>query len=73
MTCRLRLPGEAGEQDSDHVGAVLTTREQRELRDLNRRAIREREGRFLAEGVRVVEDLLASPLRVEWAAVASSL
>lgn len=69
----MRLPGEAGEQDSDHVKAVLTTREQRELRALNRRGIREREGRFVAEGVRVVEDLLASPLRVEWAAVASSL
>jgi RNA methyltransferase, TrmH family len=52
---------------------VLTTREQRELRDLSRRAIREREGRFVAEGVRLVEDLLASPLRLEWAAVASSL
>jgi RNA methyltransferase, TrmH family len=52
---------------------VLTTREQRELRDLNRRGIREREGRFLAEGVRVVEDLVASPLRIQWAAVASSL
>jgi RNA methyltransferase, TrmH family len=52
---------------------VLTTREQRELRDLDRRAIREREGRFLAEGIRVVEELLASPLRLEWAAVASSL
>ncbi|MBW3627966.1 MAG: RNA methyltransferase [Gemmatimonadetes bacterium] len=43
------------------------------MRALNRRAIREREGRFIAEGVRVVEDLVASPLSIEWAATASSL
>lgn len=34
---------------------------------------RARTGRFLAEGIRVVEDLLASELRVFWVACASSL
>lgn len=52
---------------------MLTTREERELRSLQRRKIREREGRFLAEGVRVVEDLLASDLTVHWIVTASSL
>jgi TrmH family RNA methyltransferase len=52
---------------------VLTSREDRELRALRRRGGREDAGRFLAEGVRVVEDLLASPIPVHWAAVASSL
>jgi TrmH family RNA methyltransferase len=55
------------------MDAVLTAREERELRGLQRRKIRQQSGRFLAEGVRVVEDLLASPLRVRWVAVASSL
>ena len=52
---------------------MLTSREDRELRALQQRKSREREGRFVAEGVRVVEDLLASPLEVYWAAAASSL
>lgn len=52
---------------------MLTSREDKELRALQQRKYREREGRFLAEGVRVVEDLLASPLTVHWSAVASSL
>jgi TrmH family RNA methyltransferase len=52
---------------------MLTSREDKELRALQQRKHREREGRFLAEGVRVVEDLLASPLTVHWSAVASSV
>jgi TrmH family RNA methyltransferase len=52
---------------------VLTSREDKELRALRRRGGREDAGRFLAEGVRVVEDLLASPIPIHWAAVASSL
>lgn len=52
---------------------MLTSREEKELRALQQRKFREREGRFVAEGVRVVEDLLASPLEVHWAAAASSL
>jgi RNA methyltransferase, TrmH family len=52
---------------------VLTSREQSELRALRSRANRERAGRFLAEGVRVVEDLLASRLEVRWVLSASSL
>jgi TrmH family RNA methyltransferase len=51
---------------------MLTSREDKELRALQQRKHREREGRFLAEGVRVVEDLLASPLAVHWSVVASS-
>jgi RNA methyltransferase, TrmH family len=34
-------------------------------RDLQRRKARERSGKFVAEGVRTVEELLASPLRVD--------
>jgi TrmH family RNA methyltransferase len=52
---------------------MLTSREDKELRALQQRKHREREGRFLAEGVRVVEDLLTSPLAVHWTATASSL
>lgn len=61
------------EQDSDQATTVLSVREQKELRALQRRKEREAEGRFVAEGIRVVEDLLASPLRLRWAAAASSL
>jgi TrmH family RNA methyltransferase len=43
------------------------------LRALRQRKTREAEGRFVAEGVRVVEELLQSPLTVLWAAVSSSL
>lgn len=50
-----------------------STREQRELAALRYRKTREETGRFLAEGVRVVEDLLASPLPLHWALVASTL
>ena len=48
-------------------------REQRELNNLRYRRRREETGRFLVEGVRVVEDLVASPLTVHWALAASSL
>lgn len=43
------------------------------MRALRRRGPREAEGLFLAEGVRAVEDLAASPLEVRLAAVSSSL
>jgi RNA methyltransferase, TrmH family len=52
---------------------VLTRREERLLRALRQRKGREAEGLFLAEGVRVVEDLAASPLGVRLAVAASSL
>ncbi|HEX5724921.1 MAG TPA: RNA methyltransferase [Longimicrobiaceae bacterium] len=52
---------------------MLTRREERLLRSLHERRHREAEGLFLAEGVRAVEDLLASPLAVRVAAAASSL
>jgi RNA methyltransferase, TrmH family len=48
-------------------------REEKELRALRQRKAREEEGRFLAEGLRTVEDLLASPLAVRLAVVSSSL
>lgn len=57
----------------DQIRRGPSAREEKELRGLQRRKIREREGLFLAEGVRVVEDLLASPLAVRWALTASSL
>jgi RNA methyltransferase, TrmH family len=52
---------------------MLTRREERLLRTLAQRKTREQEGLFVAEGVRAVEDLVASPLRVRFAAVASTL
>jgi len=52
---------------------MLTSRETKELRGLRLRRIRERSGRFLAEGIRVVEDLLESDVAVDWVATASSL
>lgn len=52
---------------------MLTRREARLLRSLRQRKARESEGLFLAEGIRAVEDLLASPLPVRLAAAASSL
>jgi RNA methyltransferase, TrmH family len=52
---------------------VLTRREEKLLRSLSQRKKREAEGRFLGEGVRVVEDLLASPLPVHLLVYASSL
>lgn len=52
---------------------MLTTREEKEIRGLQRRKQRESLHRFLAEGVRVVEDLLASDLRTSLLVVSSSL
>jgi RNA methyltransferase, TrmH family len=51
----------------------LSEREEKLLRALQRRRKRLEHGRFIAEGIRVVEDLLASPLEVDWVLVASSL
>jgi TrmH family RNA methyltransferase len=52
---------------------MLTRREERLLRTLRQRRAREEEGLFLAEGVRIVEDLVASPLAVRFAVAASTL
>ncbi len=52
---------------------MLTRREERLLRSLSQRRHREREGLFAAEGVRAVEDLVASPLALHFAAASSSL
>lgn len=52
---------------------MLSRREERLLRSLRQRKARQAEGLFLAEGVRAVEDLLASPLPVRLAVAASSL
>jgi TrmH family RNA methyltransferase len=52
---------------------MLTRREARLLRGLQQRKIRETEGAFLVEGVRAVEDLLASRLRPRLIAWSSSL
>jgi TrmH family RNA methyltransferase len=52
---------------------MLSRREQKEIRALRERKARAREGLFLAEGVRGVEDLLASALRVRYLAAASSV
>lgn len=51
----------------------LSRREERLLRSLSLRKHRETEGLFLAEGIRSVEDLAASPLPVRLAAVSSTL
>jgi RNA methyltransferase, TrmH family len=51
----------------------LTRREERLLRSLAQRKNREAEGLFVAEGVRAVEDLLASSLPVRLVAASSSL
>lgn len=47
-------------------------RQEKQLRALQIRRRRRQEGRFLAEGVRVVEDLLDSGLQVEWLCVSST-
>jgi RNA methyltransferase, TrmH family len=52
---------------------VLTRKEEKLLRSLARRRVREAEGCFLAEGIRVAEDLLASGLGVEFLLHASSV
>ena len=53
--------------------STLTRREERLLRSLAQRKTREREGAFVAEGVRAVEDLAASSLTVRFAVASSSL
>jgi TrmH family RNA methyltransferase len=52
---------------------VLSRREERLLKTLRQRRTREEEGLFLAEGVRAVEDLVASTLGVRFAVVSSTL
>ena len=52
---------------------MLTRREERLLRTLRQRRAREEEGLFLVEGVRTVEDLVASPLPVRFAVASSTL
>lgn len=52
---------------------MLTSREARELRALLTRRGRAAHGRFLAEGIRVVEDLLDSGLHPRWALLSSTL
>src|SRR5690606_6610109 len=55
------------------VTPLLTSRENKELRALRSRKGRARAGRFLAEGIRVVEDLLGSDLTPRWVVCTSSL
>jgi RNA methyltransferase, TrmH family len=52
---------------------VLTRREEKLLRALAHRRTREAEGCFVAEGIRLVEDLLSSPIPVRLLVVSSSL
>lgn len=52
---------------------MLTRREEKLLKGLAQRKIREAEGCFLAEGVRLVEDLLASRIPIRLLAYSSSL
>ncbi len=52
---------------------MLSRREERLLKTLRQRRTREEEGLFLAEGVRAVEDLVASSLAVRFAVVSSTL
>lgn len=61
------------EQILDQRRLGLSEREEKQLKALQRRKKRQREGHFLAEGVRVVEDLLDSGVVVEWVLAASSL
>src|SRR5690606_4038204 len=62
-----------GEQDLDQRPRAPSEREEKLIRGLPRRRIRQAEGRFLAEGMRVVEDLLASRLTTDWVLTSSSL
>lgn len=52
---------------------MLSNRERKELLHLRDRKGRQALGRFVAEGVRLVEDLAASPLTLRWAAASSPL
>lgn len=51
----------------------LSRSEERLVRSLSRRKVREAEGLFVAEGIRVVEDLLGSPITPRLALVAPGL
>jgi RNA methyltransferase, TrmH family len=53
-------------------GGRLSSAEERLVLGLRRRAVREERGLFLAEGLRVVEDLLRSPIGLEFAVVGDS-
>jgi len=52
---------------------MLTRREERLLRTLRQRRAREAEGLFVAEGLRAVEDLVASSLALHFAVAASTV
>jgi TrmH family RNA methyltransferase len=52
---------------------ILSQTQARRLRTLRNRRQREESGLFLAEGIRVVEELVASPIVIESALVAASL
>src|SRR5437868_15405207 len=56
-----------------HADVSLSARLLSLARDLRRRRARERQGLFVAEGVRAVEELLASGLAVRGALVAPAL
>lgn len=43
------------------------------MRALHQRRFRQSEGRFIAEGIRVVEDLLSSPVQALWGVASSSI
>jgi RNA methyltransferase, TrmH family len=53
--------------------SMLSRREERLLRALSQRRAREEESLFVAEGIRAVEDLAASPLGIRFAVASSSL
>lgn len=57
----------------DQIPPTLSEREAKQVRALQRRKKRQEEQRFLAEGIRVVEDLLASGFPTDWILAASSL
>ncbi len=61
------------EQHSDQMRTAPTPGEKKQLNALRQRRNREATGRFLAEGVRVVEDLAGSPLRVRWVLTSTTL
>lgn len=63
----------ADEQVPDQGDHVLTARKISELRALQGRRKRAVSGRFLAEGMRVVEDLVDSPISVAWVLSVSSI
>lgn len=57
----------------DQLKRPVSRAEAKQIRALNQRKQREAQGLFLAEGVRVVEDLLTSPLATRMILAASSL